>query len=147
MKKSTLIIASLSALLLLTGCGQSPEKAYQDIANDAGKGNWEKVYDSFSLKSQGQLDMSLKMMAGMAAAFSEEGDADAERIQNMSGKEVFVLMMEGEESDGGPVLIGEVISTEIDGDRATLRIQQDENEEEMQLVKENGKWKLLLEMD
>ena len=142
--------AGLCMLLVigLCGCGsKSPEKAYKNIATDVAAGNWDKVYDAFSAKSQGQLDMSLKMMAGLAAAFSEEDDKAAERIENMSGKELFVAMVSEKESDASPVSVGDIVDSRIDGEQATLRVRNGDDESEVQMVKENGAWKLHFEME
>jgi len=134
-------------LITLCNCGsQSPENAYKSIVDEANKGNYEKVYESFTAKSQGQLDMSLKMVVGMVAAFADEGDADAERLKNLSGKELFVAMCSDEDKGESPVALGEMISTKINGDFATLRVREDGEEKEVQMVKENGQWKLHFEV-
>lgn len=135
-------------LLAICGCGDSSiEKAYNRITDDASKGNWDKVYDSFSTKSQGQLDENLKMLVDFLTVFSEEGDADAERIQNMSGKELFVDMFADVSADESPVLFGEVISKQVNGNSAIVRVRQNGKVEEFEMVKEGGKWKLHFEME
>ena len=135
-------------LLAICGCGDSSiEKAYNRITDDASKGNWDKVYDSFSTKSQGQLDENLKMLVDFLTVFSEEGDADTERIQNMSGKELFVDMFADVSADESPVLFGEVISKQVNGNSAIVRVRQNGKVEEFEMVKEGGKWKLHFEME
>jgi hypothetical protein len=64
----------------------------------------------------------------------------------LEGKEIFISMMESNDPTENPVTIGEVISEEVDGDKATLRISRDGEESDIQLVKENGKWKISLEL-
>jgi hypothetical protein len=65
----------------------------------------------------------------------------------MSGKELFVAMISGEDDGDTPFVIGEVISKRINGNMATLLIKMGDEEEEVQMVKENGEWKLHLEME
>jgi len=148
MKNIIFIGVCILLVIGFCGCGsQSPEKAYKNIATDAAAGNWDNVYDAFSAKSQGQLDMSLKMMVGLAAAFSEEDENVAEHIENLSGKELFVAMLSGEESDANFFSLGDIIDSKVDGERATLRVRDGDDEEEVQMVKENGVWKLHFEID
>lgn len=141
MKKYLTLAACVLILITLCSCGGGPEKEYNRITTNVSKGDWGKVYDSLSAKTQAKIDMLVKM----ALAFqSQKVDED------ISGKELFVNLMAKDESgrkDMEKILGGEeVISTEIEGDTATLLVLKGGEQEKIKMIKENNKWKLVADM-
>ena len=56
-------------------------------------------------------------------------------------------MVSEKESDASPVSVGDIVDSRIDGEQATLRVRNGDDESEVQMVKENGAWKLHFEME
>jgi len=139
---------------IASAIASTPQQAYNDMCNNMEKGRLGRVYDSFSKESQAALDAHLKTLldlaASSAAAPFEElaGGAGAkdnsayQSLKGLAGKELFVKMFTGERARKKPVAFGEVVSSKVTGDTATLRIRRDGREEHIQMLKEEGRWKL-----
>jgi outer membrane lipoprotein-sorting protein len=113
MKKATIILAGISALLLLSGCGQSPSKVAMAFSEEMAKGNITEA-KKYATEQTGQL---LDMVASMGAMDTE------------------------------PDAKFKVTKETIDGSHATVKIEKDGDEEEMDLVKIDGKWKVDVKKD
>ena len=137
------------ALALMAGCAKGPSAAYQEMAAKADKKDWSGVYDSFSAKAQGQMDMSIKMLVEMGAAFAEDEEADEmKKMKKLEGKELFAAVMSSGDESETPFPLGEVTKEDVAGDKATLTIKtKDGKEIALDMVKENKQWKLVPDMD
>lgn len=136
-------------LALMAGCAKGPAAAYKELTTKVEKQDWAGVYDSFSAKSQGQMDMAMEMVAGMSATFAEGEDAKAaQKLTELKGKELFVAVMSMGDDSVTPLALGEVTKEDIQNDMATLTVKTKKGKEEsVKMVKENKQWKLVPDMD
>jgi TPR repeat protein len=135
---------------MLAGCAKGPSEAYKEITTKADKKDWSGVYDDFTSKSQGKLDVTLEMVASMGAAFSEEKDSTkAESLAQLKGKELFAAVMGASGAEAGPVALGgEVIKEDVAGDKATLTVKNQKGKETIvTMLRENKQWKLVADME
>jgi len=145
MKMKSITIFSL-ALLISIAAGadksqspQTPEAAYTNIATAAQQGGWDQVYGALSETSKGQLDQALKQVAKSGLADSSA----MEIISALSGLDLFTYMASETKKPIHPVVLGTILESKIDGDQATLRIKTGDQETNVQMVRENGDWKLI----
>lgn len=142
-------IVVLLGVVVIAGCGKSPSAAYAEIEAKAEQGDWSGVYDSVAAKSQGVLDMMMRLAASLEGLAGEgKNQKEAAQVAKLEGKELFIHMMAVKDPDKSLVSQGEVIAEEVSGDRATLTLKTEDGEEEKVVMeKENGKWKLVLSME
>jgi hypothetical protein len=127
------------ALVFLLGGPGTPKKAFENLAKAAENKDWAAVYDGIDKKS---LDMVMPLLT-MFSGFDP-------KFQGKTGKDLFVAVLkESENKKNGltsdlPISSKvSVLSEEVTGDRATLRVRDDKGKEEsLVMVKEDGKWKL-----
>lgn len=146
MLRSTLVgVAAVIAIALASGCsGGSPEAAYMEIQKAAQAGDWGAVYDSIDKRSQGRLDAAMAMLSAFAEGF---GGTATPGGTALAGRDLFVAIAGRGEADlADTVDIGEVTDVDVEGDRATLRVsQEDGSESVVHMLKEDGRWKLTLD--
>jgi hypothetical protein len=132
----------MAILVLVAGCGGSdPESAYRNMVQAAEEGDWGTVYDSIDKKSQGQLDMAMGMLAGLAAMGDEEAAAD---LQDKEPRDLFISVMESDEDIAAEFKSSdfELIDKTVEGDEAELVIKRDDGEIiTVDMLKEDGVWK------
>ncbi len=95
MKKTVIIIASFSALLLLTGCGKSPSKVAKAFSENLAKGSITEAKE-YATEQTGQL---LDMAASMGAI---EADPDYKFVlveETIDGNRAVVKQEGGEQID------------------------------------------------
>ena len=144
MKKCIVLFTSLLVVCILCGCGSNtPTEAYNKVAKHVENREWDKFYDCFSQKSQGQLDITLKMLMGLESGFSQDAKKD---IEGKTGKEFFVALMSTKEASDGLVALGKVRKEKIEGDTVVLTVKSEDGEEDVNMVRENGEWKLYFSM-
>lgn len=160
--KYSAFIAML-ALTLVCAKSQSPSQAYGKMVQAAKSKDWEKVYDSFSESSQENMVEGLKAVQAfseglfsMMTGEEEQENSSAEKNnEQLSGKEFFVKTMTSGQ-DNSMIDVGEVKKEKITGDKAVLTIKREKNEDdprsafmddttEVEMVLENGSWKIVLE--
>lgn len=139
-------------LVIFSGCEllSSPNAAYKKITEYASKKDFGAVYDNIDEYSKGQLDVSLKMLASFASAFSEEDEK--KEIDNLSGRDLFIKIVGSEEGTKETIFIPKtsykIIKAERRGREATLTIKHSNGDlVESQMIYEGGKWKLRLEAE
>lgn len=138
----------VAACIALSACGPgSPEAAYADVVAASEEGDWEAVYDSFDMRTQARLDVVLEMIVGFAGAF---GGEEANAFEGLSGRELFIAMASTDSGDA-PTLVEngeyEVLGTERDGERAELEIRRGNSIQTVEMVLEEGAWKISLDLD
>jgi hypothetical protein len=133
------LIGGVIALIFLLGGSGTPKKAFESFAKAAEKKDYATLYDGMDSKSQTTINGLLALMSSFDPKFSGK-----------SGKELFVAVLTDSENRKGGIgsdfPIGKkitVLSEDVKGDRATLRIKDDTGREEsVVMVKEDGKWKV-----
>lgn len=139
-------VAGLLLLLAVSvaACSSDPEAAYRDVAKAADAGDWGRVYDSFDKKSQGQVDATMMMLAGLA---SMGGGEAQENLEGKTGRDLFVAIVSSNDSVASDMQSGDFTVTEksVEGDKATLTIARGDGEPAtVAMVKEDGAWKVSL---
>jgi len=147
----TALLACAAAFfsVLLTGCGETPQSAYEQIIQHGENGQFDKVWDRIDKKSQGKLEARLgdlaKLGAGLAALAGKR--QEAEELKSLKGKGLFVKACETFEKAREKYMHRRVKSVKIEGDRATLTMLPTtggtETEQTVTMIKEDGIWKLV----
>jgi hypothetical protein len=130
MKKKFIGILCIAAVLsILVSCGGgSPESVAKSFMNAMLDGKFDKAA-KYATEESGKMLMQLQAMAAMGGDMGE---------------------LTAMESDGGSAEKPDIKITgsEIDGDNATVTYEMEgQPPQEMTLVKENGKWKVLFEKE
>ncbi len=154
-------VAVLAGLLLFAACsggsaGTTPQATFESMKKVAGAKDWGGLYDLVEPSAREEAEknwqeqkkkldspegkMGLKMMAGMFGL-------DAEKIPEMSMKELFVAMLEkfSDMPQGKKVqefAEATILDTKIDGDKATIKFKAGGKEDSMNLKKVGGSWYL-----
>jgi hypothetical protein len=142
LRRTKLLIAMCTmavAALAVSGCTSGPEAGYQKLTEAAEAGDWGQVYDLIDKKSQGQVDMAFRMLAGFATA--DVGTATAGK----SGRDMFIAMLSNNDEAAAQYKAGdyEITGKEVDGEEATLTVRRpDGTTQIVQMLKEDGIWKL-----
>ncbi|MHB0958288.1 MAG: DUF4339 domain-containing protein [Pirellulaceae bacterium] len=142
---AVVILASITVWFTLR---ETPRTAYRNIVAHAEAGEWEEVWNRIDRKSQAKIEVSLEMMAGMAAAFDADDDGT---LRSLSGKKLFLRIAANNENFRNQYLDREVDSVEIDGDHATLDVWVSEaggkgrSKSQVAMLHEDGMWKLTME--
>jgi Domain of unknown function (DUF4878) len=141
-------VVTVGAMLLavtLAGCGESPEAAYRAVGAAAARGDWGAVYDRLDKKSQGRMDMGMKMLAGMGAAFSKD-KANVEAVKDANGRDLFIKFADEKPVVGQNYRSAKFLSTKVEGDRATLTVERIRDgkpaRDTVHMIKEDGRWKI-----
>lgn len=134
-----------------SGCGESPQGAYETIVNYGENGQYDKIWDRIDKKSQGKLESVLETVAKFGAAGAAiSGDKQkAEELANLKGKDLFVKLCSQSEQVRKDFVKQRVKSASADGDRATLTVLAEKDGKEQErtvvMVKEDGVWKLSID--
>ena len=116
------LLALLSGGLIASGCGggSGPEDAVDETFSAVQDGDFEKVCENLSSDSRDQIE-----------SFAEDGQGCTD-------------FFDGADADQGDY---EIKSSEENGDEATVKYTEDgtDGEQEVNLVKEDGDWKLVVD--
>jgi hypothetical protein len=119
---------------------EGPVEAYERILKLSEAGHHEKAYDLIDKRSQGKLDVALKLALGFAPVDAKE----RERIGKLNGRELYAAVMRIDPKRR--IGRSEVKSVTVNGDRATLEtistIDGKPHPETIHMVREDGVWKL-----
>jgi hypothetical protein len=172
MNKRWLVLLSCVGAVLLSGyCAESSvaESGKEVAASFSSKGptatvhaffdaiekkDYKKAYSYVSPKGLEAMRTQMKTSLVQAKAFISmmppEAVAEIEKMEKLvsaTPEAFFIGLMEmSAEQDEEDFEMPIIVSEKIDGDKATLTLKDDEGEEEpMELVKEGGKWVILLD--
>jgi len=148
MKKRFAAMLPLLLGLLLTGCAETPQSAYETTVQAAKAGKYGEVWDRFDKQTQGRFDAFMTLArVPLVMKLTVAGDTElADQISNASGKQLFTLLAENSPQVQQQMsqLEANVKSATIDGDQATLTVTNDGKTETVKLLKEDGRWKISL---
>jgi len=136
---------------------ESPQESYRKIILASEEGRWNYVYDRIDKRSQGQLEVSLKILTGLASAFerafsdhSNTSSRTLNALDTLSGRDLFLAM--GQQSKDLLGLKGNfeysVDQCTIEDGVARLKVSVTNGDEQstqtVTLIKEDWLWKLSL---
>ncbi|MCS7305406.1 MAG: hypothetical protein NZ602_09915 [Thermoguttaceae bacterium] len=139
--------------MFCTGCGESPQAAYQTIIQYGRQGQYEKIWDRIDKKSQGKLEVALKGLAAVAALGAALGGKkqEAEELGRLSPKELFVRLCEKSPQILEHFDASEIKSVQKEGDRARLTVvvsvKGQPQERQITMIREDGIWKLSIDWE
>ena len=142
----TALLACAAGLfsLLLTGCGETPQSAYEKIIKHGENGQFDKVWDRIDKRSQGKMDGLMKLAAvGRALKAGVSGNKqEVEQLRGLQGKALFVKICQEVDKARDEFVKRSVKSVKTEGDRATLTVVATggggDKEETVYMVKEDG---------
>lgn len=123
----------------------TPTKTYERTTMYINTKQWGKIWDQFDKSTQERFDSQLSQIRLLPRARRPPQFRD---VEGMSGREMFVAMCEkGVLMPHDELIEHEVLSETIDGDRATLEVRDPKLSriQKIQMVKEDGLWKLTFE--
>jgi hypothetical protein len=138
-------------LCLIMACGAAgPGDAVRGFFDALQAGDGEKAASYLSQQAIDEMGSLRDYMMGDEAQIAEmaaEFGVSADELSNADDRQFVAIVLGSEmmagEAEGLEVTIGEVT---IDGDRATVQVtysfEGDSDEDELELVKEDGGWKL-----
>lgn len=148
-RNAAMPVAAALACLLLVGCAETPQSSFEQLVKDAESGQYDKVWDRIDKRSQGRNEGKMKLAAAaIALKATLTGDRQkAEELKDLEGKALFVKILQSEEIARKGFVNQRVLSSEVSGDRATLRVKNTETEQErtVTMTREDGVWKLVVD--
>lgn len=146
-----IILLASSLLCLIMACGAtSPGDAVTGFFDALQARDGEKAVSYLSQQAIDEMGSFRDYLMGDEAQIAEmaaEFGVSADELSNADDREFVAIVLGSEmmagEAEGLVVTVGEVA---IDGDRATVQVtytyEGDSDEDELELVKEDGSWKL-----
>ncbi|HOJ49239.1 MAG TPA: DUF4878 domain-containing protein [Spirochaetota bacterium] len=156
------IVLTVLLLFLVIACSKgskganTPHDAVKNMYTSIINGNGGDFYDSLSKQSADNMEKMFKGMFTFVLQMSKNsGKSDEEtkkmeELNNYSGREFFVkLFAQPDVAKSMKEKSGkfEIIDSKIDGDKATVKTKTNDQEEDIEVIKENGYWKVNLNFE
>ena len=154
------IIVLFVMLLLIAYCSKkgasTPNDAVQAMYNAVIKSDGGALYDTLSKESADNMEKMFKGMFQFVLQMSKQSGQQNEQtkmmeeLNNVNGRDFFVkLFAQPDVSKSMKDKTGEkfeIVDTKIDGDKAVVKTKTGDKEEDIEVVKENGVWKIKFDL-
>lgn len=144
-----MLAVALAALCILSG--ETPEETFRELVRAVREKNWEAIYDLSAPSEHAEMTRQITRMrkdaAGLAKLVSLLGTDEAS-VRNMPTRKILITMMarmaeanrESFERDLGKLRDARITGKEEDGDACTLHIHAAGRADEVDLIREDGRW-------
>jgi hypothetical protein len=146
-------VAAVAVLaLVFTACGggsgpgSTPEDTFHAVKKAFAAKDFSAIVDLMppSKLAEAEAEFDKNMSGPMAEGLAGVLGKDAEEVRKMGYKEfsaaMLAKMVEKSPEEFASMQDSEIISSKIDGDRATLKIKTGDEEQTVEFQKENGLW-------